>query len=235
MVDLHTLGLFALASLALIVVPGPSVGFILATTLRRGRSAGLRATAGIELGYLVHVAAAVVGVSAVIAASATAFTVVKVAGAAWLLWLAIRAWRARTPGTVDRWGHDGHGARPGHAPAANPAGPAGSGSPEPDAVPRRGEFRAGLLVGALNPKTALFYLAFLPQFVRPEAGPPWSQLLILGLVFIGLAWTVDSLWAIGGDGLRRLLPRVRLAVLDRVSAGVYAVLGLVTLAARRVT
>ncbi|NMR19702.1 LysE family translocator [Cellulomonas fimi] len=228
MMDLHTLALFALAALALIVVPGPSVGFILATTLRRGRSAGLRATAGIELGYLVHVTGAVVGVSAVIAASATAFTVVKVVGAAWLLWLAVRTWRARTPGTVDQWGAGPVGAGDGSAAGSELAGA------EQAAAPGGGELRAGLLVGALNPKTALFYLAFLPQFVRPDAGPPWLQLLTLGLVFIGLAWAVDSLWAVGGEGLRRLLPRVRLALLDRVSAGVYAALGLVTLTARRV-
>jgi threonine/homoserine/homoserine lactone efflux protein len=208
--DVGTLGLFAAASLALIVVPGPSVGFILATTLRHGRRAGLAATAGVETGYGVHVLAAVAGVSAVVAASATAFSVVKVAGAAWLLWLAARAWRARTPGTL-----------------------ADAAAAEPARDGRHRPFRSGLLVGALNPKTALFYLAFLPQFVRPDAGPAPAQLLVLGLLFVALAWVVDSLWALGGDVLRRGLPRVRLRVLDRLSAAVYAALAAVTLTARR--
>lgn len=216
MISAHTLAVFAAASLALIVVPGPSVSFILATTLRRGRAAGLAATAGIETGYLVHVLGAVVGISALLAVSATAFTVVKVAGAAWLLWLALRSWRARTPGTV---------AQIGTTPAVPVAGRTAAG--------HRGHFRAGLLVGALNPKTALFYLAFLPQFVRPDAGPAWVQLLTLGLAFIALAWMGDSLWAFGGDGLRRLLPRVRMVVLDRVSAGIYTTLGALVLTTRR--
>lgn len=208
--------LFALASVSLILVPGPSVGFILATTLRHGRASGLAATAGIELGYLVHVLAAVAGLSAVVVASASMFTAVKVVGAAWLVWLAVRSWRARTPGTLADT-QDLEGAK----------GGARSGT-------SGGAFRAGLLVGALNPKTAVFYLAFLPQFVVPAAGPVSLQLLTLGLLFIALAWVLDSMWALAGGAVRRFLPGLRMRVLDRVSAGVYAVLAAVTVTARRV-
>lgn len=207
----RSLLLFVAASMPLILFPGPSVAFILATTLRGGRPAGLAATAGVELGYLVHVLGAVVGISAVIATSAVAFSVVKVLGACWLLWLAWTAWR----GTGDR-------------PAAE----------EPDLVgsaARWPAFRRGLLVGALNPKTAVFYLAFLPQFVSPGSGPVWSQLLVLGLLFIALAWVVDAQWALAAGALRRLLPRLRMQLVDRFSAVIYALLATLTLSARRLT
>jgi threonine/homoserine/homoserine lactone efflux protein len=211
-VTTRSLLLFGAASLPLILFPGPSVAFILATTLRSGRRPGLAATAGVELGYLVHVLGAVVGVSAVIATTAAAFTAVKVAGACWLLWLAWQAWR----GTGE--------------PLAGPGAAAG-----PVAGTSRTAFRRGLLVGALNPKTAVFYLAFLPQFVTPGAGPVWAQLLVFGLLFIGLAALIDAQWAIAGGGLRRLVPSLRTRVLDRVSGVVYALLAAVTLSARRLT
>ena len=100
MVTTPSVLLFLTASIPLILFPGPSVAFILATTLRGGRRTGLAATAGVESGYLVHVVGAVVGISAVIAASAELFTVVKVVGAAWLLWMAWRTFRARSEGTL---------------------------------------------------------------------------------------------------------------------------------------
>lgn len=207
----RSLLLFVATSMPLILFPGPSVAFILATTLRGGRPAGLAATAGVELGYLVHVLGAVVGISAVIATSAVAFSVVKVLGACWLLWLAWTAWR----GTGDQ-------------PAAEEPDLVGSGARWP-------AFRRGLLVGALNPKTAVFYLAFLPQFVSPGSGPVWSQLLVLGLLFIALAWVVDAQWALAAGALRRLLPRLRMQLVDRCSAVVYALLATLTLSARRLT
>ena len=100
MVTTPSVLLFLTASIPLILFPGPSVAFILATTLRGGRRTGLAATAGVESGYLVHVVGAVVGISAVIAASAELFTVVKVVGAAWLLWMAWRTFRTRSEGTL---------------------------------------------------------------------------------------------------------------------------------------
>ena len=212
MVTTRSLLLFAAASLPLILFPGPSVAFILATTLRTGRRPGLAATAGVELGYLVHVLGAVVGVSAIIATTAEAFTVVKVAGAAWLLWLAWQAWRSSGDETLAELGEG-----------------------KPQSGTSRAAFRRGLLVGALNPKTAVFYLAFLPQFVSPEAGPVWAQLLIFGLLFIALASLIDAQWAIAGGGLRRIVPRLRMRVVDRASGVVYACLAAVALSARRLT
>jgi threonine/homoserine/homoserine lactone efflux protein len=201
--------LFTAASVSLLVVPGPAVAFVLAVTLRSGRRAGVCAALGVETGYLVHVLGAVAGVSAVIAASATAFTAVKVAGAVWLLWLAVQAWRSRAEGSL----RDLAGSRP--------------------PLPARPAWRRGLLVGALNPKTAVFYLAFLPQFVSPGSGSPQLQLLVLGLLFIALGAAVDCGWALAGGLLLRVLPRLRARVLDRVSAAVFAALAAVTLAARR--
>jgi threonine/homoserine/homoserine lactone efflux protein len=209
-VTTRSLVLFVTASLPLILFPGPSVAFILATTLRAGRRTGLAATAGVETGYLVHVLAAVVGLSAVVAASAQLFTAVKLAGAGWLLWLAVSSWR--------------------HARQAELPHPAAAVEAR-----ARAAYGRGLLVGALNPKTAVFYLAFLPQFVSPAGGPAWAQLLVLGLLFIALAWCLDSCWAVAGGSLRRLLPAVRLRLLDRLSAGVYAGLAAVVLATRRAT
>jgi threonine/homoserine/homoserine lactone efflux protein len=81
----------------------------------------------------------------------------------------------------------------------------------------------------------VFYLAFLPQFVTPDAGPVWAQLLLFGLLFIALAWLVDAQWAIAGGGLRRVLPSLRLRLVDRVSAVIYAALAAVTLTARRLS
>ena len=217
MVTTPSVLLFLTASIPLILFPGPSVAFILATTLRGGRRTGLAATAGVESGYLVHVVGAVVGISAVIAASAELFTVVKVVGAAWLLWMAWRTFRARSEGTLA----DLH-----------PAGPT---AVRPSALTGWSLYRRGLLVGALNPKTAMFYLAFLPQFVSPDGGPLWAQLLVFGLLFIALAAALDSCWALAGGSLRRLLPAVRLRVVDRFSAGVYTALAAVTLSVRRAT
>jgi threonine/homoserine/homoserine lactone efflux protein len=202
-----TIALFLAASLPLVLAPGPAVAFVVATSVRSGRRAGLAAVAGVETGHLVHVAGAVAGVSAVIAASATAFTAVKVAGGLWLLWLAWRAWRSRATGTL-----------------AEVAARPGSGSRS---------FRRGLLVGALNPKTAVFHLAFLPQFVRADAGPVPVQLLVFGLLFLALATLFDSCWAVAGAGLARVLPALRIRVLDRISAGVFTALAAVTLTARR--
>jgi len=205
MPSLTTLLLFVSASVALLVIPGPSVTFIVARSMQQGRSAGLVSVLGIHTGSVVHVVAAALGLSALLASSAVAFTVVKYVGAAYLLYLGIRQLR-RAKETVD------------DAPA-----------PEPE--PRWRLFRQGVIVNVLNPKTAIFFLAFLPQFVDPVRGPLWFQVTVLGLVFLALGFVSDGAYAMAagtiGDRLRRSA-KVR-RVLDRVSGAVHIALG--TLAA----
>lgn len=228
MVPAHVLLAFVPACVALVAIPGPAVGYVVVASLRHGRRGGVAATLGIEAGNLVLAVAAALGLSAVMAASATVFTVVKVAGAAWLLWLAVRSWRARTPGTVAELGRTGAADVAGARAADDPAAERAARAARPSRL-----WLGGLLVGSLNPKTALFFLAFLPQFVTPGTGAVTTQLLVLGAVFCTVATAGDLVWALAGAELRRWLPRVRMRVLDRVSAGVYAALGVVALTARR--
>jgi threonine/homoserine/homoserine lactone efflux protein len=212
MVTGRSLELFVLAALPLVFFPGPSVAFIVTASLRHGTGYGVRATAGVEVGYLVHVFAAVVGVSALLAASTVAFSIVKAAGALYLIWLAIKAWRDSRSANDD--------------PVISVDDPA-------ETAGRRTPFRQGVLVGSSNPKTAIFFLAFLPQFANPRHGPIGPQLLILGVVFILLACVPDFSWAVGAGKLRRRLGRLRRKVIDRVSAVVYAGLGALVLSVNR--
>lgn len=200
-----TLVAFMVASLPLACFPGQSVAFIVAQSLSGGRRTGILATLGVETGYLVHVAAAAVGVSAIVAASATAFNVVKVLGALWLGWLAIQSFRHRAP-----------------APSGIRCGSRRS-------TGLREAYRSGLLVGSLNPKTALFYLAFLPQFVRPHSGPIWLQSITLGICFILLAMIFDLSWSLIASSLRGVLRKVKLMWIDRAAGTVYGALATVLL------
>jgi threonine/homoserine/homoserine lactone efflux protein len=182
--DSTALWLFCLAALALLAVPGPAVLYIVVQSAEQGRRVGLASVAGIHLGTLVHVAAATVGLSALIVASAVAFSAVKYAGAAYLVYLGIRKLLERPP----------------PARAAR------------QSEPLRLAFARGAVVNLLNPKTALFFLAFLPQFVDRARGGVWSQVLVLGLVFVGLGLVSDSLYALGAGALGRLLRRRRRAL-----------------------
>lgn len=174
-----TLSVFALAGLALIVVPGPNVVFIVTRGIAGGRRAGVASAFGVELGTLAHVAAAAAGVSALVASSALAFAVVKYLGAAYLLYLGLRALLARDPGTT----------------AAAQAPP-----PATSTARLVGE---GALVNLLNPKVALFFLAFLPQFVDPARGGVAGQVLVLGLVLAVLGLGLDLLYALGAGTVGR--------------------------------
>jgi threonine/homoserine/homoserine lactone efflux protein len=167
--DASTLALFAAACFALAVVPGPAVLYIVARSVDQGRGAGLVSALGIGTGGLVHAVAATIGLSSLLASSATAFTVVKYAGAAYLVILGVR--RLLTRERLELL-----------AP--------------PPRVSHRRMFRDGVVVNVLNPKTALFFLAFLPQFVDPGAAAPALQILALGLVFVAVALASDSLWAL---------------------------------------
>ena len=166
--DSTSMWLFGLAALALLLIPGPSVLFVVFQSAEQGRRVGLASVAGIHLGTLVHVAAASAGLSALIVASSLAFSAVKYAGAAYLIYLGVRKLLERDAETqIER---------------------------EPEPL-RRAVVR-GVVVNVLNPKTALFFLAFLPQFVAPDRGGVWSQALVLGFIFVGLGLITDSLYAV---------------------------------------
>jgi threonine/homoserine/homoserine lactone efflux protein len=196
-----TLLVFAAAGLALLLVPGPAVLYIVTRSVSQGRGAGLVSVLGVHVGSVVHVAAAALGLSALLASSATAFAVVRYAGAAYLVWLGVQKLRSR-----------GH--------VATPTG-------EPAAATRGRLFAQGIVVNVLNPKTALFFLAFLPQFVHPDRGPVAVQILVLGACFIGLGMLSDSGYAVLAGALAGRLRRTVRARrrLDRASGVVFLGLG----------
>jgi threonine/homoserine/homoserine lactone efflux protein len=188
--DSASLWLFSVAALALLAVPGPAVLYIVIQSAEQGRRVGLASVAGIHLGTLVHVAAAALGLSALIVASAVAFSVVKYAGAAYLVYLGIRKLLERdSPPSLEH--------------RREPLGRA---------------FMRGVVVNVLNPKTALFFLAFLPQFVDADSGGVWSQALVLGIVFVGLGLVTDSLYALAAGTVGGLIRRKRRAL--RYGSGV---------------
>jgi threonine/homoserine/homoserine lactone efflux protein len=198
MPELHTFAIFALASAAFVAVPGPSVIYIVSRSLAEGRAAGVVSALGIQTGGLVHVLAATVGVSALLASSAVAFSVVKYAGAAYLIYLGIRKLLE------------------GDAPP-----------PPEDGVreDRRRLYWQGVVVNSLNPKTALFFLAFLPQFVDPDRGAVAPQVLALGVLFLVIAMLSDSTYALVAGSVRGWLGERR-GALARVSGCSYLGLGL---------
>jgi threonine/homoserine/homoserine lactone efflux protein len=206
--DGATLVVFSAAALALIVVPGPAVLYIVSQSIDRGRLAGFVSALGIAVGALVHVCAAAIGLSSILVSSATAFNVVKYAGAAYLIGMGI--W------TIAR--------RREEAPA-----------PERSERRLRRRFGQGVGVNVLNPKTALFFFAFLPQFVDPEQGAAALQIVVLGLIFVLIAVTSDSLWALAaGTASERLRGSRRfLSVQQYVSGSVFVGLGALTAAAKR--
>jgi threonine/homoserine/homoserine lactone efflux protein len=198
--DLPTLAVFCAASLALAVVPGPAVLYIVTQSVDQGRTAGVVSALGIAVGGLVHATAATVGLSALLASSATAFAIVKYAGAAYLVLLGVLR-------LLSRDDDDAQSQPP---------------------RPRRRLFRDGVVVNVLNPKTALFFLAFLPQFVDPEGTAAAAQIFALGLIFVSIAFFSDSLWALTAGTLGGMLKRSRayLAVRRWVSGTVFVALGL---------
>ena len=194
------LGLFVVAALLLLLTPGPAVLYIVTRTLEQGRRAGLVSMLGVHVGTLVHVAAAAAGVSAVLATSATAFGIVKYVGAAYLVYLGVRRILDRRPVmTVERTG-----------------------------APRlRRAFVDGVVVNVLNPKTALFFLSFLPQFVDVARGAVGAQILGLGVLFVALGVITDGTYALtAGTAARWLRGRPRFLAGERwISGGMYIGLG----------
>lgn len=175
------LGLFISAALVLLLIPRPAVLYIVARSVEQGRLAGFVSDLGIHTATLVHVAAASLGLSAILASSALAFSVVKYAGAAYLIWLGLR----KLFGRVAPAGLDGTVRRQSY----------------------RQLFRDGFIVNLLNPKTALFFLAFLPQFVEPARGQVATQIAVLGLLFVVIGLVTDGCYALvagsAGSFLRR--------------------------------
>jgi threonine/homoserine/homoserine lactone efflux protein len=202
--ELSAIELFAAASVALLLIPGPAVLYIVTQSAEQGRSAGLASVAGIHIGTLVHILAAAIGLSALILASAVAFSIVKFAGAAYLVYLGVRKLLERDSASEG----------------------------EPPRAPLRQVFARGALVNVLNPKTALFFLAFLPQFVDTDRGAVWSQVVVLGLVFVALGLISDSIYALVGDAVGSLLRR-RAKAMRRISGTIYIGLGAVAAVARR--
>ena len=170
LVSAPMLAAFLAASFVLAVTPGPGVVYIVARTLAQGRGAGLASVAGVAAGNLCNAVGAALGLAALFAVSSLAFSVVKYAGAAYLIWLGVKALR-----------------RP---PASTAAG-------EAFAAPQKKKIaRDGFLVALLNPKTALFFAAFLPQFMT-SASPAALQGALLGVVFVAVAAVTDSAWVLG--------------------------------------
>jgi threonine/homoserine/homoserine lactone efflux protein len=197
---LSTFLVFAAASITLLLIPGPAVFYVVTRSVEQGRRLGLASVLGIHTGTLVHITAAAAGLSALLVSSALAFSVVKYAGAAYLIGIGIR--RLLRPGAAD---------------AAEAA--------ELTASPRRA-FANGVLVQILNPKTALFFLAFLPPFLDPRRGPVFVQVVLLGVTFLTLGLVTDSAYALAAA---RLAQRWRNARdrrrTERLSGLVYIALG----------
>ena len=193
--------LFVTGAALLLVIPGPAVTYVVSRSIGQGRAAGLVSVMGIVVGTLLHVTAATLGLSALLASSALAFQFIKYLGAAYLIYLGIRTLRRDDSQLLQ---------------AAN------------------GErrllriFVQGVLVNLLNPKTALFFLAFLLQFVDPSLGHPSLQIFRLGVLFALMGWISDSVWAVlAGTVAERFRSSVRLRRAQRnVSGGALIALGL---------
>jgi threonine/homoserine/homoserine lactone efflux protein len=180
MIDHATFLTYCAIVLGFVFIPGPATLLTVARASTSGTKVGIATGAGITVGDIIHTVFAVVGISALIAASATLFSIIKYAGAAYLFYLGIKAISEKSP-----------------------------------MVPRHGQvritaaqaFRQGILSELLNPKTALFFLAFLPQFVRPENGTVFVQLTILGVVFAFLGFISTIVFAVTAGGLGNFLRR----------------------------
>jgi threonine/homoserine/homoserine lactone efflux protein len=201
--DPGRLAVFVVAALALLIVPGPAVLYVVTRSIHQGRRAGLASVLGIHVGTLVHIAAATAGLSALILSSALAFTAVKIAGAAYLVGLGLWTLFGRHGDVEIRVGGERR---------------------------LRRVFAQGIVVNVLNPKTALFFLAFLPQFVDPNAEMPALQIALLGVLFGSLGLVTDSLWALAAGTAGGLLRGSRrfLSAQRYVAGTVYIGLGVAT-------
>ena len=206
MPDFNALITFAIASVALLVIPGPAVLYIVNRSVSDGRTIGLAAVFGIEIGTLMHVLAAAAGLSAILATSPNAFSAVKWLGASYLVFIGLRTlWRQPLP--IDT---------------------------STTSVTKRQAFQQGFIVNFLNPKVALFFLSFLPQFIDPDKGSNALQALTCGLVFVSCGIITDGSYALTASGLREVLVKGRtLPFIQRYVAGVvFVALGIVAASAK---
>lgn len=200
MPELSSISVFLLAALGLLLVPGPAVLYIVTRSVAHGRKAGLASVVGIELATLCHSMAAAFGLSAILLASSLAFSLIKYLGAGYLIYLGIRTVFSRS---------------------ASPA-------KEDSSTPSLSQmFQRGFLVNLLNPKTALFFYAFLPQFVDPARGSSILQILLLGALFVVLATITDSTYALISSGVGRMITqRAGFQRIQKyVTGGIYISLG----------
>ena len=208
MIDSVSFLFFLVAALVIALMPGPGILYVAARTLSGGRGEGFASVLGTGLGGFVHVTAGALGVSALVLASAEAFTVLKFLGALYLIYLGIKTWRAAklVPDLV----------------AIAPSG-------------ARRAFREGVLVEALNPKTAAFFLAFIPQFVDPHHGSVALQFATLGLISVLLNTAVDAVVVQGATSLRSRLLRQPHIIrrLRQTAGGIMCLLGLSLALTRR--
>lgn len=204
--DLSTLLLFLAAATVIALSPGPGMLYVASRTLAGGRGEGMASTLGTGIGGFVHVLGGALGVSVLLATSATAFTVLKLVGGVYLIWLGIRIFRG-----------------------------AALAVPEASATGSNRALREGIVVEATNPKTAAFFLAFLPQFVDPAVGSVAMQFVVLGAISVGLNTAVDAVVVLAAMRVRRAVlaaPRVMRRV-QQGSGAILVALGLSLLLARR--
>jgi len=195
--DLNSLISFAVASVALLVIPGPAVIYIVNRSVADGRQIGLAAVVGLELGTFMHVLAATVGLSAILATSENAFNVVKYLGASYLILIGLRT-LTRKPEAI---------------------------STSASSMTQSQAFRQGFIINMLNPKVALFFLSFLPQFIDPNISSNARQSLILGSVFVLCGFVIDGVYALTASSLREVLVKGKaLPFIQQYVAGVVFVL-----------
>lgn len=203
MPDPSSLTVFVLAALALLLVPGPAVLYIVTRSIDQGRAAGLVSVAGISLGSMVHVTAATLGLSTLLVRSATAFNTIKYLGAAYLVFLGVQRLLGNGDAITQEQGSD---------------------------RTMRRVFFQGVWVNVLNPKTALFFFAFLPQFVTVGSGSVALQILFLGTLLVAMGVVTDGIYAVAAGTIGSWLKR-RPAIIGAqrwFTGGIFVSLGLAT-------
>lgn len=201
MPDPAQLALFVVASAILAVTPGPDIIYVITRGAAQGPRAGVAAAAGLSTGIIGHTMLCVAGISAVLAASAPAFTAIKLLGAVYLIYLGVQMWRARERPDLPRDG---------------------------ERRPLAAIYRQSIVMNLLNPKVALFFLAFLPQFVAADAGPVAVQLGVLGVIFMIVSFAVMSVAGFAGGEIRKRLARSQRAArwVQCTAGGVLIALGI---------